>query len=337
MTATIKTIAKLAGVSHSTVSRALNGDPRITPETIARIVRIAGEVGYTPNRAGRSLKTKRTYTLGFAVDSLANPVHAEFLRGIEECLQGSDYSLLFAITRGRADAEARAMQTFAEHGVDGILICPSTVSPAVRRFLDETHIPVVLIHPLVDTDYRYTVMHDDWFGGYAATQYLIAQGHRQIGYLGILDINRMNENRRAGYLSAMHDAGLSVSEGMIQAVQDGILSGSAGALRRWLDNPSQRPTAIFCYDDLLAIGAMRALKDSALPVPGAISVVGFDNIEMTAYTDPELTTFAQPKFEMGYRAAEMLLALLEKREGIEAPLTLRGQLIERASVSPFAG
>lgn len=334
MAVTIKTIARHAGVDHSTVSRALSGSSRVHPATAARIRAIAQDLGYTPSRIGRGLKTNRTYTLGLVVTYLTNPFLTEIVQGVEDRTQPANYSLFVSSTNADPEREAAVVRMFLEQRVDGILVCASRLGAHYRKLLTEQPVPIVLINNEAEGKYAYTVANDDRGGAVAAVEYLIGLGHRRIGYLGAADAGTANTDRLAGYRAALDAAGITVGPRYVQHATQGIASASAAAVQYWLHQPpTERPTAIFCFDDLLAIGALRAFKDAGLRVPDDISVVGFDDIEMAAYVDPPLTTFAQPKHKLGYRAGDMMLQLLEGTTVPTAPIILPGHLVVRQSAA----
>jgi len=334
MAVTIKTIARAAGVDHSTVSRALNGDPRVHPTTAQRIRALAAQLGYTPSRIGRGLKTKRTFTLGLVVDYLTNPFLTEVIQGVEDRTQPAGYSLFVAVTRGDPEREAAIVRQFREQRVDGILVCPSHVGAEYRTLIAERSVPIVLINNEGPGEFAYSVSNDDRGGMFACAEYLIGLGHRRIGYLGVAGGGSANAVRCAGYLAAIAAGGVTVRSVGIQLARLGLAWASAEAVRPWLEQPpAERPTAICCFDDLLAIGALRAFREAGLRVPEEMAVVGFDDIEMAAYTNPPLTTFAQPKYELGQRAADLMLQLVDGGDGIVAPVVLRGKLVVRQSAA----
>ncbi|HEX6289778.1 MAG TPA: LacI family DNA-binding transcriptional regulator [Herpetosiphonaceae bacterium] len=332
MAPTIKTIARQAGVTHSTVSRALRGDPRVRPETTARIQAIAEELGYTPSRIGRGLKTRRTHTLGLVVSHITDPFLTEVIHGVQDKVLPASYSLFVAATNVDREREAAIVRSFREQRVDGILICSSRLGGLYRTLIAEQRVPIVLINNQGEGQYAYAVAHDDRRAASACVEHLIGLGHRRIGYLGNERGGSANADRLVGYHAALSAAGLSVGSTDVQQAHTGRADASAEAIRPWLEQaPDERPTAICCYNDLLAIGALRALKLAGLHVPGDISLVGFDDIDMAAYIDPPLTTFAQPKHALGYRAAEMMLRLLDRATDSVAPVLLYGDLVVRMS------
>jgi LacI family transcriptional regulator/LacI family repressor for deo operon, udp, cdd, tsx, nupC, and nupG len=335
MAVTIKTIAQQAGVTHSTVSRALRDDPRVRPATTARIRAIADELGYTPSRIGRGLKTQRTHALGLVVSHITDPFLTEVIHGVQDKVLPANYSLFVAATNVDPQRETAIVRSFREQRVDGILICSSRLGGLYRTLIAEQAQPIVLINNQGSGQYAYTVAHDDRRAASACVEYLIGCGHRRIAYLGNERGGSTNADRLAGYHAALQAAGVAARPTDVQHAPTGAADAGAAAIQTWLQQtPAERPTAIFCYNDLLAIGVLRALKQASLHVPGDISLVGFDDIDMAAYLDPPLTTFAQPKHALGYQAAELMLHLLDQAVDGAAPVLLYGNLIVRQSVGP---
>jgi len=309
MSTTIKDIAELAGVSHSTVSRALSGNPLISTETAARIKKIAQEMGYQPSAAARSLKTHQTHALGVVLSSIDDPFFSEILRGIEDVALAHHYSLFIAASQRDAEREQLIVRAMREHSVDGIIICSSTFSESQGHALSQFGIPMVVVNNQAAEDYRYSIYHDDIDGTRQLTRHLLDLGHRRIAYLGNSLSGRTTYDRQLGFEQEMATAGLPIPPEYLASVPGGNPDSGISALDSLLDLPN-RPTAIICFNDMMAIGILKALHQSDIRVPEEMSITGFDNIVFSAYTTPPLTTFDQPKRSIGTKAAEQLLALL---------------------------
>jgi DNA-binding LacI/PurR family transcriptional regulator len=336
MVVTIKDVARKAGVAHTTVSRAPRGSSLISPETTERVRVIASEMGYQPSAAARSLKTKRSQVLGIIVSSIDDPFFSEILQGIDDAAQQSGYSLFIAASQRDPDHERLIVRTMREHRVDGVIICSTPFSAEQSKQLHTYEIPIVVINNQSAEDYRYSIYHDDLDGSRQVMRHLIGLGHQRIAYLGYAHSGRTNLKRLTGYREEMRAVGLTIQDGYeYQANASDPQCGQA-SIKSFLSLP-QRPSAIFCYNDMLAIGALRGLQESGLRVPEDISVAGFDNISLSAYTNPPLTTFDQPKRYIGAEAARLMLGLLSMTsdEGIPEPKirTLRGRLLIRQSTT----
>lgn len=335
MAVTIKDIAKVANVSHTTVSRALRGHPAIAPQTAARIREIADELGYVPNTAARGLKTSRSGILGVIVRRIVDPFFSEVLQGIEDVLQERGYSLFLAASHRDPNRERVIIQAMSERRVDGVIICSTQVSQQQQRRLAAFNVPTVLINNQALEDVTHSIYHDDVAGSREVTKYLIGLGHRRVAYLGNLRGGRTNADRLQGYREALDAAGIRQRPEYLREAGHGLAAGGAEAAAGFL-HLSEPPTAIVCYNDVMAIGATQVLQAAGIKVPEQCSVTGFDNIELAAYVTPPLTTFSQPKYELGREAALMMLRLLESGDGESADdvLTLRGKLVIRGSTAP---
>jgi DNA-binding LacI/PurR family transcriptional regulator len=326
----IKDIAKAAGVSHSTVSRALRGSPLVREETKARIKQLARRMGYSPSAIARSLVTKRTLTIGLVVTSVADPFWAEVVGGIEEMALEHGYSVLLTNSNRERQRELAAVQMLGEKRVDGIIVAASRVGALYRPVLGELGVPVVLInrHSEDKEPTIHSIATDNVQGGYLATAHLLELGHRRIGYIADPEDLSSNSDRLQGYRRALVEWGLTFNPALV-VDGDGRLEGGWHAMRLLL---SVLPpvTGVFCYNDLTAIGALRAIREAGKKVPEEVSVVGYDDLAQAAYSCPPLTTVAQAKREMGRQAMEMILQLMADAGPVE-DIVLPGELVVRES------
>lgn len=331
MRVTIKDIARAVGVSHTTVSRALRDSEEIRPETRARIRAVAESMGYRPNLVARALQGRRTQTLGVVVTRLSDPFHTEVVQGIEKVAQAHGYGLLLSLSHEDPAKERAIVEMLAAKQVDGIIVAASRLGSRYLPMLEALRIPIVLINSHQTGPYAYSVATDNVHGGYLATRYLIDLGHRAIAYIGNRRGGRSNQDRYRGYRQALREVGLSPRpEWVVKG--DGRVGAGEAAMRRLLE-VSPRPTAVFCYNDLTAIGALRAAVQAGIRVPEDLSIIGFDGLEEGSYVIPALTTVAQPRQQLGRLAAEMLLEILSGRPSPRRIL-LQGTLLERASCGP---
>ena len=337
MPITIKDVAKRAGVSHSTVSRALHGSNLISDETVERVRQIAIEMGYFPSAAARSLKTNRSHALGVIVSAIDDPFFSEILQGIEEIAQERGYSLLMAASQRDPQREQAIVQDMRERHIDGLIICSASFSAEQRRKLLEYGIPIVAVNNQAAEEYRYSIYHDDVDGSRQVARHLIDLGHRRIAYLGNPLSGRTTLDRLTGFRQEMDATGLTIPDEYIHEIHGGDPEDGLTALNHFLELP-ERPTALFCFNDMLAIGVLNGLQRAGIRVPEDISVVGFDNIVFSAYTNPPLTTLDQPKHYIGAEAARLILGLLDPLIGEEAPnqeiQKLKGKLLVRQSTAP---
>lgn len=335
MAVTIKDIAKAAGVSHTTVSRALNDNPAISKETVERIKSLAEELGYVPSAAARGLKTNRSHVLGVIVHRMEDPFLSEVLRGIEDTLNTSEYSLFLAATNRDPEREQRVIQAMIERRVDGIIFSSLHIGVQQLHYLNQFGIPFVLINnqTMQDPDV-YLVYHQDVEATRQLTAYLVRLGHRKIAYLGSIRSGRTNVKRQQGYEEALKVSSLPVRPEYITTATSGKPEGGMEGMKYFLAL-SDPPTAVVCYNDMMAIGAIQAIQQAGLRVPQDISVTGFDDIELATYITPPLTTFHQPRYQLGQEAANMILRVLNEDNGSQQANTvvLQGELVERQSTT----
>lgn len=337
MPVTIKDIARQAGVAHTTVSRALRGSPLIAAATTRRIRAIAAELGYQPSAAARSLKTRRSQVLGVIVSNIADPFFSEILQGIDDAAQQHGYSLFIAAAQHDPRREEAIVNTMREHRVDGVILCSTPFSPKQSQQLLAHEIPIVVVNNQAAEDYRYSIYHDDVDGSRQITRHLLELGHRRIAYLGNAQSGRATQDRLSGFRQEMAAAGAKILPGFIHQAQGGTADDGISSLQYFLDLPV-RPTALVCYNDLLAIGVLKGLSLVGIQVPQEFSVTGFDNIAFSEFTAPPLTTFDQPKRFLGAEASRLILELLDAPAGSSQNpganiRLLRGKLLVRQSTS----
>jgi DNA-binding LacI/PurR family transcriptional regulator len=328
MAVSIKDIARLAGVSHSTVSRALNHSPLIPPATAERIQRIALEKGYTASAVARSLVTRKTKAIGVVVTSIADPFNGEVVAGIEEVANQEGYSVVLSTSQADPRREMTVVRSFRERRVDGILVASSRLGAQYQPLSAELEAPIVLLNNQHPSELAHSVSIDNADGGYQATAHLLALGHRGIAYIGDESGLQSDEERFHGFQAAMKEAQLKIrSELVVRG--DGKLDGGKKRAAELLNLPVP-PTAIFCYNDMTALGVIAAVQAAGLRVGCEVSVVGFDDLFFAASLQPPLTSLRQPKKELGKQAMQTLLAIL-RGQPAERKIVLRGELVVRGS------
>ena len=341
MTATIKDIAKRAEVSHSTVSRALRGSHLISDETAERVRQVARELGYHPSAVARSLKTNSTRVLGVVVSSIDDPFFSEILQGIDDAAQSAGYSLFIAASQRDPYREQKIVQAMMEHRADGVIICSTSFSKQQSQELFAYGRPIAVVNNQAAEDYQFSIYHDDMDGCSQVARHLINLGHQRIAYLSNSLSGRTTLDRMSGYQHEMAAAGLPVPRGFIHQVPGGDPGHGEMALGHFLALP-HLPTALICYNDMMAIGIVKAMQQAGFRVPGDFSVTGFDNIVFSAYTNPPLTTFDQPKRSIGMEAAYLILEQLNTSGGDngaspqQSIRKLKGKLLVRQSTAPPA-
>jgi DNA-binding LacI/PurR family transcriptional regulator len=326
----IKDIARLARVSHPTVSRALQNSPLVNAQTAAKIRKIADEAGYRASAVARGLVTRRTRTIGLVVTTVADPFASEVVCGIEQTANDHGYSVFLADSNADPVREKKVVQALAERRVDGIIVTSSRVGALYLPLLKEMMVPIVLVNDQYPGAFVHSVMIANLDGMRAAAEHLIALGHRRIAYLGDQFGYQSDVERLAGYRAALDAAGVPPMPELV-VHGDGKAEAAMTAMDKLLalDLP---PTAVCCYNDMSALGAMRRIRMRGLRVPEDVSVAGFDDLFFASYTQPPLTTVRQPMRRMGQLAMENLFKLMSGEESVEQ-IQVGAELIVRESTA----
>jgi LacI family transcriptional regulator len=331
-------VARAVGVSKSSVSRALNGVPSgVTADVAERVLRAVDELGYVPNAIAASLKNQRTKTVGLILPDLGNPFFALVAAGIEAVISDAGYTLLIANTANDHDREPALTRTLLERQVDALLIASTGPSGAHLRLAMDRGVHVVLLdsHPRrLTTD---CVMVDNRRGGADAMGHLLALGHTDIGVItGLLANDSSASERLAGAKRALAGTGVKLQPERCISGDYEMASAEEGA--RALLAASNRPTALFVTNNLMTLGALRAIAQLGLSVPDDLSLVGFDDMDWYPVANPPITAVAQPAYEIGVRAAERLLLRIHSRRALKPEkILLPTELIVRASTAPPHG
>jgi LacI family transcriptional regulator len=326
--ATIVDVARSAGVSVSTVSKVINARYGVADDTAERVRRVIDELGYESSLGARSLRSQRTGVLGVLVAEF-EPFSTELLKGLGQAAEGSGYELL-AYSGGtgpdqRHGWERRSLARLSGTLIDGAVLVTPTVSDPDYR------IPVVAIDPHAGSSSVPTVDSDNLAGAESAVNYLLSLGHRRIAMLSGRPDLTSAQLREAGYRKALEGAGITVDPSLIRV--GGYRQDSATAPARALLDRPDRPTAVFAANDLTAIRMIEVANELGLSVPGDLSVIGFDDVPDASQFRTPLTTIAQPLYQMGCTAMEMLLQLLVGVELEPSHLTLATSLVVRESTA----
>jgi DNA-binding LacI/PurR family transcriptional regulator len=335
--ASIKDIARIAGVSHTTVSRALHDSPSISTQTKARIRAIAVQIGYNPSAAARSLKTNRSQALGVIVSHIADPFFSEIIQGIDDVAQDHGYSLFIAAAQQDPEREQSIIRSMREHRVDGVILCSPQLTTAQNLQLQSYGIPIVAINNQGSGEYQYSIQHDDVDGSRQACEHLVGLGHERVAYLGDASSGRTTHDRLSGYQQVMAEHRYLILDGYTQEVWGNSAAQGIESAEHFLSLRA-RPTAIICYNDMVAVGMLKGLQLAGINVPREISLTGFDNILYSDYTHPPLTTIDQPKRFLGAEAARLMFQQLGRDSGINGSIPvvrkLKGMLLIRQSTAP---
>lgn len=325
---TIKEIAQLAGVSSATVSKVINGkDEYISETTRQRVLDIVEREGYIPNGIAKSLRMKNTKTIGLIMPDVMNLFFAELARGAEDAAEKKGYSVILCNTDNKGSKEERYIKILQEKKVDGIIMTAAENSAA--KSLERCNTPIVLVDRDIELDReigRITV--DNEKGAYMATKFLIEKGCSNIAYISSKLWSKPSAERLQGYKRALRENGMKFKEDITYYKNFRTETGYLGILN--VIEKDKTIDGIFCGNDLIAIGAINALKEKGIRIPEDVKVVGFDNISICDFLSPPLTTVKQPIYEMGEEAIKMLIDIINNRS-TSLNKVLNPTLIKRGS------
>lgn len=326
----IHEIASIAGVSAATVSRALHNPSMVKKETLERVLAIVKETNFVSNAQARSFRQQTTRTVVLLVRDISNPFYLEIFKGVEEAASDAGYKVLMADARNDEARVKAYIELVRQRQADGMIVMLGSLPFDVTAHIDRSTPMVVASEALPDVDLP-TVRIDNQAAAREAVQHLIAQGHRHIAHIGGLGADYLGQERRKGYEKALTEAGIPVDPELIVSGDFSITAGREAASR--LFDRGVKFTAIFASSDQMAIGAIGALRQQGLHVPGDVSVIGFDDIILAEAFEPPLTTVRQPRLEMGRKAMQLMIGRLEHQD---APSVheFKTRLIVRASVAP---
>ncbi len=327
--ATIRDVAKLSGVSVGTVSNVINGISTVKDEIRIRVIKAINELKFRPNQAARSLASGRTRTLAFILPDICNPFYPEMVRGAMESASQAAYDLFLANIDNDPLKEIEYIESFVDRGVDGLIIATSDLSSLQAGRIKDLDIHVVIVDRELQGLDRDLVIVDNTNCAYMATSHLLDLGHRRIGVILGPEQTMTARKRLDGAKAALSERGLFDEE----LVRFGSYSFESGfeTMREMLEG-AEPPGGVFCANDLLAIGAIKAVQEYGLKVPEDISIIGIDDIMLSRLISPSLTTVRQPTFDLGATAARMVVERIKGVEkGIHRKVILPGRLIVRNS------
>ncbi len=328
----IRDVARLAGVSVATVSRALSNPEKVSDDSLDKVHKAIAQVGYRPNMLARNFRSARAYAVVVLVPDIANPFYSLFIRALEDRAQQKGYAVLLGDTRGTPEREMEYIRRVETRLADGIV----QLRPSSEK--SQNNIPPDI--PCVNAcGCEYTtgpaIRIDNRAAAKTMVNYLISLGHRRIGVISGLKDNPHAIDRLEGYKEALAEAGIPFEKDLIAEGDFTMWSGLNAAFQ--FCNMKVRPTAIFSMNDEMAIGAMQTLKNQGIRIPEDMSVTGFDDIAYAKYSDPSLTTISQPAEEMGKMAMDMLLKVIEGEPLSQRECVLPTEFIIRKSTGPAPG
>ncbi|EJL6857284.1 substrate-binding domain-containing protein, partial [Vibrio alginolyticus] len=333
--ATMKDIAKLAGVSTSTVSHVINKTRFVSEEISERVNNAAKELNYyAPSALARSLKVNRTKTIGMLVTTSTNPFFGEVVKGVERSCYQKGYSLILCNTEGDNERMRQSINTLLQKRVDGlILMCSSLEGERIDVFERYPDIPVVVMDwgPMLFTSDK--IQDNSLRGGYLAAKYLIDCGHTEIGCITGPLIKHQAQMRYEGYKRAMNEAGLEFNANWI-IESDFECEGGYQAFKKMAQRGAL-PSSIFVSNDMMAMGVINAANELGIKVPDDLSIIGYDDIHIAKFMSPSLTTIHQPKYRLGQAAVETLVRGLDDKSNDAQVVQLEPTLVVRNSVTNF--
>lgn len=329
MSITLRDVARRAGVSVKTVSRVVNNQGEISNETRQRIKNVIREMGYRPNMIARGLVTQRTRTIGLVVPDITNPFFPELARGVQDAGRQEDYNIFLCNTDENQQQEQLALHSLIAQGVDGIIISPCYQTDENLARLAENFAPIVTINHWFEHPNISNVRTDNYRGAQLAVEHLIARGHCNIGMIAGRERSPLRGRRLAGFCETMLSHQLPVCVEPIEATNPNIASGLATA--HLLLSKFPEVTALFAYNDLIALGAIQACRQLGKRVPEDCAIVGFDDIQVAALANPPLTTVRLEKQQIGKVAVSRLLEMIGAANVSLAPIQLGVELMIRQS------
>lgn len=332
---TIRDVARLAEVSLGTVSKVINKKGAVSPRLTQRVLHAMEVLDYHPDQIARSLKVRQSQTIGMVIPDITNPFFTEVIRGVENEARAHGYSLILCDSNEDPILEQANLNTLFSRRVDGVLLAPTDAQIAQDR-LTRRRFPVVFFDRIPPSFTGSAVVTDNLGAAFEATQHLISLGHRHLAIItGRLNLSN-GLDRLEGFRKALQQAALPLREEYLRHGDFQLESGYRCGLE--LLQLAVPPTAIFCCNNQMTLGLMRALVEMGLTCPGHVSVLGFDDFEWAANFSPRLTTVAQPSFEVGKQAMQMLLRRMEAaKEGSqgeeEKVVVLKAELCVRDSTA----
>ncbi|MFT3849771.1 MAG: LacI family DNA-binding transcriptional regulator [Propionivibrio sp.] len=331
--ANIKDVALHAGVSVTTVSHVVNGTRFVSETARQRVEEAVRELGYVPSAVARSLKHNTTRTFGMIIPNNSNPYFAEIIRGVEDRCFAAGYNVILCNSNDDPERQASYLRVLAEKRIDGLVLVVTGSDAVARATLGGINIPLVLLDREVSGLSGDLVEVNHVLGSQMATRHLLELGHPRVACISGPPGLSPSSQRRAGWKDALEQAGVERKESDL-ARGDFTARGGYLAMQTLLKR-RPRPTAVFACNDLMAFGALAAAREAGIAVPQQLSIVGFDDIELAAFSAPPLTTVAQPKLKIGTLAAELLLERVSAGRSESRRVILDPEIRIRGTAAPY--
>ena len=325
---TLRDVAKHAGVSPKTVSNVINNWPYITDETRQKVQDAINMLGYRPNGLATSLRTGRTNTIGVVIPDITNPFFGQVVRGCEDVLYAAGYNIFLCNTNEDPVKERGYLDMLVSRGVDGLLMFGARSDSEVLSAIVHDGIPIVAEDSPAQHNNSTVIEIDNLGGAQLATKHLISRGHTRIGHLAGPVHRLAAETRLQGYQYALESAGIPYDEELVYRCSPSIHGGYQSTLQIMRE---KKPSALFCYNDLMAVGAMVACRQLDLDIPREVALVGFDDIAIASLVEPALTTIRVRQYDMGKLASQLLLERLSGKENPSTHVQFQVELVIRNS------
>jgi LacI family transcriptional regulator len=329
-TPTLNDVADLSGFSTATVSRCLNFPDQVSKATQVKVMKAVADLGYSPNFAARAMAAKRTNTIGAIIPTMENAIFARGLQAFQEELVANGYTLLVASSSYKAELEEQQIRSLVARGADALLLIGHDRSPQVYDFLDAQGVPSLVTWAYDEQSSKASVGFDNRASMKAMAAEVIRLGHTNLAFISSeTKSNDRARARLAGIYEAMHEADLPTSALIVRETTYSIDNGAREFVQ--LMDRDDKPTAVLCGNDVLAVGALQGARDLGMNVPNEVSITGFDDIELGQVAYPALTTVHVPHREMGKAAAQRLIAMVQGTAAsgsteLKTALQIRGSL-----------
>ncbi|RJG03648.1 substrate-binding domain-containing protein [Noviherbaspirillum sedimenti] len=330
--ARLEDVAKLAGVSLGSASRALSVPNQVKPKTLAKVMTAVSQLGYVRNGAARALASRKTGSIAVIYPTLKNPMFANSIDSLQQTLAELGYQLIIGSHEYNPEGELSVVRAIVERSIDGIILIGADHDDGIFNLIRQRNLPYVLTWSVDETDYQHKVGFSNHFAAYEMACRVVAKGHKHIAYCGGPTMhNERSRARLSGTLAGLKEAGLDIPVEWIIEAPFSIEGGEYAIDKLW--QGKYHPTALICGTDLHAIGAVHECARRGIDVPASLSITGFDDIDFARITTPPLTTVRVPINEIGVRTAKKIVALIENQEMTEDE-RLTTEIIERGSLAP---
>ena len=332
MTLTIKDVAKMAGVSISTVSRVINNSKPVSSDIRDRVLKVIKETGYVPNPVARSLVMKKSQIIGVIVPDISNLLIGELLNGIEEIGRMYDYDILLCNTYGEIEEELKYINLLKSKSVAGIVFVTGKIDEKTVNAIEEGNVPAVYIGKNAKDFDIYSVSIDHEKASYEMTKYLIEKGNKKIAFFRASREDNIEDSERyKGYKKALEDSNIELDKSIV--LQGDETSDSGYMLAKDLIEKENIPEAVFASSDEVAIGAMNAFIDNSIKVPEEVKIAGYDDIKIASMVRPSLTTIKTPIYDIGAVSARMIIKMINKEQLDSKHIILPYTLMNRQSTN----